>query len=260
MLARRIIPCLDVTAGRVVKGVNFVNLRDAGDPVELAARYNEQGADELVFLDITASSDDRGTMVDVVARTAEQVFIPFTVGGGVRSAEDARLLLRAGADKVSLNTAALADPDLVSRVAEEFGAQCVVVAIDARHRPSPPGGWEVHSHGGRRPVGRDAVAWAEEAARRGAGEILLTSMDRDGTRDGFDIALTRAVTGAVGVPVVASGGVGSLAHLVEGAVEGGADAVLAASIFHSGQHTVAEAKAFMAAHGVVVRPASAAPG
>jgi imidazole glycerol-phosphate synthase subunit HisF len=264
----RVIPCLDVDAGRVVKGVRFVDLVDAGDPVELAARYDAEGADELVFLDITASADARRTMVDVVARTAEQVFIPFTVGGGVGDAEDARTLLRAGADKVSLNTAALADPTLVARLAGEFGAQCVVVAIDARRRRSsdanqasdeegPSGGrWKVYSHGGRRPAGRDAVAWAQEVADLGAGEILLTSMDRDGTRSGYDLALTRSVADAVTVPVVASGGVGTLDHLVEGALEGGADAVLAASIFHRAEHSVAEAKAYMAAHGVVVRPAS----
>ena len=255
MRSVRVIPCLDVDGGRVVKGVRFVDLVDAGDPVELAARYDAEGADELVLLDITASSDDRATMVEVVARTADEVFIPFTVGGGVRSAEDARRLLRAGADKVSLNTSALADPGLVSALAAEFGAQCIVVAIDARRRPAPGSGWEVFTHGGRRPAGRDAVAWAEEAVAAGAGEILLTSMDRDGTREGFDVALTRAVGDAVGVPVIASGGVGSLEHLVEGAVEGGADGVLAASIFHLGEHTVGEAKRYMAAHGVVVRPA-----
>jgi cyclase len=250
----RVIPCLDVDAGRVVKGVRFVDVVDAGDPVELAARYDAEGADELVFLDITASAEGRATMVDVVARTAEQVFIPFTVGGGVGSAEDARALLRAGADKVSLNTAALGRPELVTRLADEFGAQCVVVAIDARARPGRRQGWEVYSHGGRRAAGRDALAWAVEVAGRGAGEILLTSMDRDGTGAGFDVALTRAVSDAVGVPVVASGGVGALEHLVEGAVQGGADAVLAASIFHRRQYSVAEAKTFMAAHGVIVRP------
>jgi cyclase len=252
----RVIPCLDVDAGRVVKGVRFVDLVDAGDPVELAARYDAEGADELVFLDITASADGRDTMVEVVARTADQVFIPFTVGGGVRSADDARRLLRAGADKVALNTAALAEPALVEWLAAEFGAQCVVVAVDARGRPD--GGWEVYSHGGRRGTGRDAVQWAMQCAATGAGEILLTSMDRDGTRQGFDLALTRAVVDAVGVPVVASGGVGSLAHLVEGAVVGGADAVLAASIFHRREHTIAQAKAFMAAHDVCVRPPSPA--
>ena len=254
MRSVRVIPCLDVDAGRVVKGVRFVDLVDAGDPVELAARYDSEGADELVFLDITASADARRTMVDVVARTAEQVFIPFTVGGGVRSASDARELLRAGADKVALNTAALADPALVSAVAAQFGTQCVVVAIDARRRPAPQVGWEVYSHGGRRPSGRDVVQWAGQAVNGGAGEILLTSMDRDGTRQGFDLELTRAVADAVPVPVVASGGVGGLQHLVDGAAVGGADAVLAASIFHRGEHTVAEAKAYMAQHGLCVRP------
>ena len=256
----RVIPCLDVDAGRVVKGVRFVDLVDAGDPVELASRYDAEGADELVFLDITASADDRRTMIEVVARTAEQVFIPFTVGGGVRSAEDARALLRQGADKVAVNTAALADPSLVARLADEFGAQCVVVAIDARRRdadasPTDGTGWEVYTHGGRHPAGRDALAWADEAAALGAGEILLTSMDRDGTRAGFDLELTRAVADLVPVPVVASGGVGTLEHLVEGATTGGADAVLAASIFHLREHTVAEAKAYLAERGVPVRPA-----
>ncbi len=256
MRTARVIPCLDVDAGRVVKGVNFLGLRDAGDPVELAARYDAEGADELVFLDITASSDARDTIVDVVARTADEVFIPFTVGGGVRRVDDARRLLRAGADKVGLNTAAVERPELVGEVAAEFGAQCVVVAIDARRRADGDGeGWEVVTHGGRSPAGREAVAWAAEAARRGAGEILLTSMDRDGTRDGFDLELTAAVTDAVEVPVIASGGVGSLDHLADGVLEGGADAVLAASIFHFGEHTVAEAKAAMAARGIAVRPA-----
>lgn len=249
----RVIPCLDVTGGRVVKGVQFVDLTDAGDPVELAARYDAEGADELTFLDITASSDGRETMLEVVARTAEQVFIPFTVGGGVRRAEDARRLLRAGADKVALNTAALQRPALVAELADEFGAQCVVVAIDARARPGGKG-WEVYTHGGRRPAGIDALAWAVESSTMGAGEVLLTSMDRDGTRDGFDLDLTRTVADSVGVPVVASGGVGTLEHLVEGATVGGADAVLAASIFHKREHTIAEAKAYMAAHGVRVRP------
>jgi cyclase len=248
----RVIPCLDVDAGRVVKGVNFVGLRDAGDPVELAARYDAEGADEVTFLDITASSDQRDTMIDVVARTAEQVFIPLTVGGGVRTVDDARRLLRAGADKVGVNTAAVNRPELVAEIAEEFGAQCVVVAIDARGRAD--GGFEVYTHGGRTPTGIDAVAWAEQVAKLGAGEILLTSMDRDGTRDGFDLPLTRAVVGAVDVPVVASGGVGNVDHLVQGALEGGADAVLAASIFHFGEITVHEAKRAMAAAGVVVRP------
>jgi len=251
--AVRVIPCLDVDAGRVVKGVRFVDLVDAGDPVELAARYDAEGADELVFLDITASAHERDTMVDVVTRTAEQVFIPFTVGGGVRAPDDARRLLRAGADKVAVNTAAVLDPQLVSQLADEFGSQCVVVAVDARRR-SAGGGWEVFTHGGRNETGKDALGWVETCTALGAGEILLTSMDRDGTRQGFDLELTRAVVEAVGVPVVASGGVGTLEHLVEGAVAGGADAVLAASIFHRREHTVAEAKAFLSAHGVVVRP------
>ena len=248
----RVVPCLDVRAGRVVKGVNFVGLRDAGDPAELAARYDAEGADEVIFLDITASSDARDTLLDAVRRTAEQVFIPLTVGGGVRSVEDVRILLRAGADKVSLNTAAVARPGLVAEVSAEFGAQCTVVAIDARQTGD---GWEVFTHGGRTPTGLDAVAWAGQAAALGAGEILLTSMDRDGTRDGFDLQLTRAVSDAVGVPVVASGGVGTLQHLVDGVVAGGADAVLAASIFHFGEHTVAEAKAVLTAAGLTVRPA-----
>ena len=250
------IPCLDVDAGRVVKGVNFVDLVDAGDPVELAARYDLEGADEVVFLDITASSDARDTIVDVARRTAEEVFIPFTVGGGIRSVEDARALLRAGADKVSVNTAALERPRLISELADEFGSQCVVVAIDARRATGADGpAFEVYTHGGRRPTGRDAVAWAADCERLGAGEILLTSMDRDGTRDGFDLALTRAVTAACGVPVIASGGVGSLQHLAEGVTHGHADAVLAASIFHFGEHTVAEAKEFLAQRGIAVRPA-----
>jgi imidazole glycerol-phosphate synthase subunit HisF len=252
----RVIPCLDVDAGRVVKGVQFVDLVDAGDPVELASRYGREGADELTFLDITASSDERDTMVEVVARTAEQVFIPLTVGGGVRSAEDARRLLRAGADKVGVNTAALNRPELVAELAGELGAQCVVVAVDARARTAGTG-WEVYTHGGREPTGVDAVEWAERAAHLGAGEILLTSMDRDGTRLGFDLDLTRTVCDAVGVPVVASGGVGNLDHLVEGAMSGGADAVLAASIFHRSEHTVAEAKEYLAEHGVPVRPVGA---
>ncbi|MFS8585726.1 MAG: imidazole glycerol phosphate synthase subunit HisF [Acidimicrobiia bacterium] len=252
MRSIRVIPCLDVDRGRVVKGVNFVGLRDAGDPVELAARYDAEGADEIVFLDITASSDGRRTMVDVARRTASEVFIPFTVGGGVRSVEDARDLLRAGAEKVSVNTAAVERPQLVAELAWEFGAQCVVVAIDARRRPG--GGFEVYTHGGRTPTGIDAVAWARRVEGLGAGEILLTSMDRDGTREGFDIELTRAVTDAVGVPVIASGGVGTLDHLVAGVVEAGADAVLAASIFHFGEHTIAEAKEALARAGVIVRP------
>jgi cyclase len=254
----RVIPCLDVDAGRVVKGVNFVGLRDAGDPVELAARYDAEGADELVFLDITASSDQRETIVDVVRRTAEEVFIPFTIGGGIRTVDDARRLLRAGADKVSVNTAAVERPELISEIAAEFGNQCVVVAIDARGRRNDDGeptkGWEVYTHGGRTPTGTDVVEWARRAESLGAGEILLTSMDRDGTRDGFDTELTAAVADAVGVPVIASGGVGTLDHLVEGVTDGGADAVLAASIFHFGEHTVHEAKAHMADAGVTVRP------
>jgi cyclase len=257
MRSIRVIPCLDVDAGRVVKGVNFVNLVDAGDPVELASRYDAEGADEVVFLDITASADARGTIVDIARRTAEEVFIPFTVGGGVRSAEDARQLLRAGADKVSVNTAAVADPELVSRIAHEFGAQCVVVAIDARRRDADDAGagFEVFTHGGRTPTGIDAVAWAAECEQRGAGEILLTSMDRDGTRDGFDIPLLRAVTNATAVPVIASGGAGTLDHLAAAAIDGGADAVLAASIFHFGEFSVREAKARLAERGLVVRPA-----
>ena len=254
MRSVRVIPCLDVTGGRVVKGVRFVDLVDEGDPVELAARYDAEGADELTFLDITASSEGRDTMVSVVARTAEQVFIPFTVGGGVRGRDDARRLLRAGADKVAVNTAALERPELVTELAGEFGAQCVVVAVDARRRSDgAPAGWEVCTHGGRRPTGSDALAWAARAAELGAGEILLTSMDRDGTRDGYDLELTRRVAETVGVPVVASGGVGTLAHLADGAAAG-ADAVLAASIFHRREHTVAEAKAYLTSRGVVVRP------
>jgi cyclase len=251
-----VIPCLDVDAGRVVKGVRFVEIRDAGDPVELAARYDAEGADELVFLDITASSDDRDTMVHVVERVADQVFIPFTVGGGIRTVEDVRRMLRAGADKVSLNTAAVNDPHIIREGADEFGDQCIVVAIDARRRDGgdASAGWEVVTHGGRTPTGLDAVSWAEEAEKLGAGEILLTSMDRDGTRDGFDLELTRAVVDNCSIPVIASGGVGTLEHLVEGAVDGGADAVLAASIFHFGQHTVHEAKTFLAERRVVVRP------
>ncbi|MEO6989339.1 MAG: imidazole glycerol phosphate synthase subunit HisF [Aquihabitans sp.] len=256
MRTARIIPCLDVTAGRVVKGINFVGLRDAGDPVELAARYDAAGADELVFLDITASSDDRDTMVDVVRHTAEQVFIPLTVGGGIRTVDDARRMLRAGADKVSLNTAAIDRPEVIAEIAAEFGSQCVVVAIDARRRVAddPTKGWDVYTHGGRKVTDLDVVEWAVKAQALGAGEILLTSMDRDGTRDGFDLAVTRAVSDAATIPVIASGGVGTLDHLVEGVIEGGADAVLAASIFHFGEHTVAEAKAVMTAAGIVVRP------
>ena len=252
-IVARVIPCLDVTNGRVVKGVNFVDLRDAGDPVELAARYDMQGADELVFLDITASSDGRETMVDVVSRTAEQVFIPFTVGGGIREVADARKMLRAGADKVSVNTAAVQRPEVISDIAAEFGAQCVVCAIDAKWDASQ-NRWTVYLHGGRTATDLDAVQWAERAVSLGAGEILLTSMDRDGTRDGFDIALTKAVSSAVNVPVIASGGVGNLQHLAEGVTDGGATGVLAASIFHFGDHTIAEAKDVMSAHGIRVRP------
>jgi len=250
VLGARVIPCLDVTAGRVVKGVNFVGLRDAGDPVELAARYDAEGADELVFLDITASSDARETMVEVVARVAEQVFIPFTVGGGLNDANAVRKMLRAGADKVSFNTRAVATPEIVARSADEFGSQCIVVAIDARRAQS---GWEVYTHGGRKPTGLDAVSWAEEVVGLGAGEILLTSMDRDGTKAGYDCELLRAVGEAVPVPVIASGGVGTLEHLYEGLAEGGASAVLAASIFHFGQHTVGEAKDYLAGRGIPVR-------
>mgnify|MGYP000363990324 CR=1 FL=1 len=256
MLARRIIPCLDVQAGRVVKGVRFVDLVDAGDPVEVAARYDAQGADELCFLDIAASHEERPIILDVVARTAERVFMPLTVGGGVRSVEDIRALLNAGADKVSINTAAVQDPDLVVRAADRFGAQCIVVAIDARRRRAddPAAGWEVYTHGGRRPTGLDALAWAARMEAAGAGEILLTSMDRDGTRAGYDLELTRAIAEQVGIPVIASGGAGTLEHLYEGLTRGGADAVLVASIFHYGEHTVGEAKAFLAARGVLVRP------
>jgi cyclase len=251
----RVIPCLDVTGERVVKGVRFADLVDAGDPVELAARYDAEGADELTFLDIGASSEGRDTMLTVVARTADQVFIPFTVGGGVRDADDARRLLRAGADKVAVNTAALERPDLVAELAGEFGAQCVVVALDARRRAGAGDtAWEVCTHGGRRATGVDALEWADRAAALGAGELLVTSMDRDGTRDGYDLELTRRVVDAVGVPVVASGGVGILEHLADGAFAG-ADAVLAASIFHRREHTIAEAKAFLASRGVSVRPA-----
>jgi cyclase len=253
-LAVRVIPCLDVTAGRVVKGINFVDLRDAGDPVELAAVYDAEGADELVFLDITASSDDRETLYGVVRATADQVFIPLTVGGGVRSVEDARRLLLAGADKVAFNTAAIARPELLTEAANAFGAQCVVVAIDARRRPS--GGWEVTTHGGRRPVDLDAVAWAVQAAELGAGEILLTSMDRDGTKQGFDLELLRAVTGAVGVPVIASGGAGTAEHMAEAVTAGGASAVLAASIFHFGELRISDVKRTMAAAGLPIRDTS----
>jgi cyclase len=251
VLATRVIPCLDVDAGRVVKGVRFVEIRDAGDPVELAARYDAEGADELVFLDITASSDARDTMVQVVERVAEQVFIPFTVGGGIRTVDDVRTMLRAGADKVSLNTAAVADPELVRRASGEFGAQCVVVAIDARRNGDS---WDVVTHGGRTPTGLDTVEWAAEVCRLGAGEILLTSMDRDGTHSGYDLDLLRAVGTAVPVPVIASGGVGTLEHLYEAVSEGGADAVLAASIFHFATFRVRDAKQYLADRGIIVRP------
>ena len=251
MKVARVIPCLDVTDGRVVKGTNFVDLRDAGDPVELAARYDLEGADELVFLDITASSDNRDTTVEMVRRVADEVYIPFTVGGGIRTLEDARRMLRAGADKVSVNTAAVERPELISEIAAEFGAQCVVCAIDAKRSADS---WEVYLHGGRTPTGIDAIDWAQEAVRRGAGEILLTSMDRDGTREGFDLDLTQAIVDAVTVPVIASGGVGSIEHLVEGVAVGRADAVLAASIFHFREHTVADVKAEMSAAGIHVRP------
>ncbi len=253
MLAKRIIPCLDVTAGRVVKGVNFIELKDAGDPVEIAARYNDQGADELTFLDITATSDDRDLILTIVEAVASQVFIPLTVGGGVRSVADVRRLLNAGADKVSFNSAAVADPEVIRAASAKYGAQCIVVAIDAKRRQSGPG-WDVYTHGGRRNAGLDAVAWARRVAELGAGEILLTSMDRDGTKSGFDLALTRAVVDAVPVPVIASGGVGSLQHLSEGIRIGGADAVLAASIFHYGEFSVRDAKALLARDGIVVRP------
>jgi cyclase len=249
-LAKRVIPCLDVTAGRVVKGVNFVNLRDAGDPVEVAARYDAEGADELCFLDITASSDERDILLHVIEAVASRVFIPLTVGGGVRRVEDVRRLLNAGADKVSINTAAVQSPELVAQASGIVGNQCIVVAIDAKRGDA---GWQVYTHGGRRPTGLDAVAWAQRMARAGAGEILLTSMDRDGTREGFDLGLTRAVSRAVGVPVIASGGVGRVEHLAEGVLEGEADAVLAASVFHFGDFSVREAKRHMRGRGIEVR-------
>jgi len=256
MLAKRIIPCLDVTAGRVVKGVNFVNLTDAGDPVEIAKRYDDQGADELTFLDITASSDQRDLILSVIESVASQVFIPLTVGGGVRKVEDVRRLLNAGADKVSINTSAVENPQLVKDASGRYGAQCIVVAIDAKKKAdgsvSTPR-WEVYTHGGRNATGLDAVAWARRMQELGAGEILLTSMDRDGTREGFDLGLTRAVSDAVDIPVIASGGVGSLDDMADGVLKGGADAVLAASIFHFGQHTVREAKEVMAGRGIEVR-------
>jgi cyclase len=265
MLAKRIIPCLDVTGGRVVKGVNFVELRDAGDPVEIAARYNDQGADELTFLDITATSDGRDLILPIIEAVASKVFIPLTVGGGVRTPDDVRRLLNAGADKTSFNSAAIANPAVIREASDKFGAQCIVVAIDAKRRSAedeqrlganglPVGpGWDVYSHGGRKNVGLDAVRWASQMAEFGAGEILLTSMDRDGTKSGFDLALTRAVADAVNVPVIASGGVGNLDHLADGVQQGGADAVLAASIFHYGEYTVGQAKARMAERGIPVR-------
>ncbi len=264
MLAKRIIPCLDVTGGRVVKGVNFVELRDAGDPVEIAARYNEQGADELTFLDITATSDNRGLIFSMIEAVASQVFIPLTVGGGVRTVEDVRLLLNAGADKTSFNSAAIANPQVIQEASLKYGAQCIVVAIDAKRRPpqdeqrivdgQPIGpGWDVYSHGGRKNTGLDALHWAQKMNQFGAGEILLTSMDRDGTQSGFDLELTRAVSDAVSIPVIASGGVGTLDHLADGIQIGGADAVLAASIFHYGTYTVAQAKQRLAQRGIPVR-------
>jgi cyclase len=255
MLAKRIIPCLDVTAGRVVKGVNFVELRDAGDPVEIARRYDEQGADELTFLDITASSDARDLILHVIESVAEQVFIPLTVGGGVRKVEDVRRLLNAGADKISINTAGVQNPALIGEATARYGSQCIVVAVDARRRVADDtsAGWEVYTHGGRNPTGIDAVDWARRVTELGAGEILLTSMDRDGTRIGFDLELTRAVADAVTVPVIASGGVGNLQHLADGIALGGADAVLAASIFHYGEFTVRQAKEYLAAQGIAMR-------
>ncbi len=255
MLARRIIPCLDVDAGRVVKGVKFVDIRDAGDPVEVARRYNEEGADEITFLDITASSDERDTIVHVVEQVAGEVFIPLTVGGGIRTADDVRRMLNAGADKVAINTAAVFDPEFVLQATERFGSQCIVVAIDAKQvsRAGEPPRWEIFTHGGRKPTGLDAIDWAEKMVNYGAGEILLTSMDRDGTKIGFDLTLTKAIARAVSVPVIASGGVGNLQHLVDGVVEGEADAVLAASIFHFAEYTIGEAKQYMAERGVEVR-------
>ena len=254
-LAKRIIPCLDVENGRVVKGVNFVDIRDAGDPVEIAMRYNEQGADELCFLDIPASHEGRDTTVHTVEQIAEHVFIPLTVGGGIRAIEDIRTMLNAGADKVSINTAAIHNPELVRESAQRFGSQCIIVAIDAKRVDDVEGQprWEIFTHGGRKPTGIDAVAWAMRMAELGAGEILLTSMDRDGTKNGFELGVTRAITDAVEIPVIASGGVGTLDHLVDGVIQGGADAVLAASIFHFGEYTVPQAKAYMAQHGIEVR-------
>jgi cyclase len=253
MLAKRVIPCMDVKNGRVVKGVNFVNLRDAGDPVELASYYDREGADEVVFLDITATSDERATTIDMAARAAEQVRIPYTVGGGFRDVAGMRQMIAAGADKVSVNSAAVKDPSLITRAARAFGSQAVICAIDARHVPGSGDRWEVYVAGGRTPTGIDAVEWAQEAARRGAGEILLTSMDRDGTQEGFDLALTRAVSRAVPIPVIASGGVGTLEHFAEGILEGEADAVLAASVFHFGTYTIRQVKEYMASQGIPVR-------
>lgn len=254
-LAKRIIPCLDVDRGRVVKGVQFVDIRDAGDPVEVARRYNEEGADEITFLDITASHEERDTTIHTVERMASEVFIPLTVGGGVRSLDDIRTLLRAGADKVSINSAAVRDPDFVRQAANKFGAQCIVVAIDAKRvsGPDETPRWEIFTHGGRQPTGIDAVAWAQKMEALGAGEVLLTSMDRDGTKEGFDLLLTRAVSDSVHIPLIASGGVGNLQHLADGVIEGGADAVLAASIFHFSEHGIAEAKDYMAERGIEVR-------
>ena len=257
MLAKRIVPCLDIHDGRVVKGVQFVDLVDAGDPVEQARFYDASGADEVVFLDISATHEGRATLVDIIRRAADEVFIPLTVGGGVRAVEDVRRLLEAGADKVAINSAALVDPDLLTRAADAFGAQCVVLAIDAKRTGATPSGWEVFTHGGRKPTGRDAVAWAAEGVRLGAGELLVTSMDRDGTKAGYDLALLRALDEAVDVPVIASGGAGTLDHLAEGLTEGRADAVLAASMFHFRETTVAEAKAHLAAAGVPIRPVDA---
>lgn len=254
MPAKRIIPCLDIAGGRVVKGVNFVNLRDAGDPVAVARAYEAQGADELTFLDITASNDGRDTIVETVRAVARQVFMPLTVGGGIRTLDDIRRILHAGADKVSLNTAAVLRPGLISEASEQFGAQCIVLAIDARRRTDGRPGWDVTTHGGRRPTALEAVAWAQEGVRLGAGEILLTSMDRDGTRDGYDLELTRAISDSVGVPVIASGGVGTLDHFRGGIAEGHADAVLAASVFHFGTFTIPQVKAYLASHGIEVRP------
>lgn len=253
MLTKRVIPCLDVTGGRVVKGTKFLQLRDAGDPVECAKAYDAQGADELVFLDITASSDNRATMVDVVERTASECFMPLTVGGGIRTTDDMYVMLRAGADKVSINTSAIQRPELIREGAERFGSQCIVVAIDARRRPE--GGWTVYTHGGRNPTDLEAVAWARRVEELGAGEILLTSMDADGTKEGYDMELVRSVSGAVGIPVIASGGAGTLDHMADVLLNAGADAVLAASIFHFGEYTVGDVKKFLASRGVPVRPA-----